>query len=97
MTTRMMLPEVGNWYKNRHGDSFEVVAIDEHTSTIEIQYFDGTLEEYDQDTWVELHPHPIEAPDDFFGSMDIEPEDYGLDLDEHSTKDWNTQLDEYDS
>ncbi len=96
MTTRMILPEVGNWYKNRNGDNFEVVAIDERTSTIEIQYFDGTLEEYDQDTWIELHPHPIEAPEDFSGSMDMEPEDY-TDFDEHANKDWNTQLDEFDS
>jgi len=96
MTIRMMLPEVGNWYKNRNGDNFEVVAIDEHTSTIEIQYFDGTLEEYDQDTWIELHPHPIEAPEDFSGSMDMEPEDY-TDIDERANKDWNTQLDEFDS
>jgi len=96
MTTRMMLPEVGNWYKNRNGDNFEVVAIDARTSTIEIQYFDGTLEEYDQDTWIELHPHPIEAPEDFSGSMDMEPEDY-TDFDEHANKDLNSQLDEFDS
>ena len=97
MTAQMMLPEVGNWYKNRHGDNFEVVAIDEHAGTIEIQYFDGTLEEFEQDTWNELHPHPIEAPDDWSGSMDIEPEDTGMDLDEHAHKDWNNPLDEFDS
>ncbi len=97
MTAQTMLPEVGKWYKNRNGDNFEVVAIDEHTGTIEIQYFDGTLEEYDQDTWIEIHPHPVEAPEDYSGSMDIEPEDYGMDRDEHAPKDWNNPLDEFDS
>lgn len=97
MTAQMMLPEVGNWYKNRHGDNFEVVAIDERTGSIEIQYFDGTLEEFDMDTWTELHPHPVEAPEDWSGSMDIEPEDYGMDLDEHTPKDWNNPLDEFES
>ena len=44
-------PVVGNWYARSGGDSFEVVAIDRDDSTIELQYFDGTIEELDFDEW----------------------------------------------
>ena len=37
-------PVVGQWYARPGGDSFEVVAIDRDDGTIEIQYFDGTIE-----------------------------------------------------
>jgi len=35
------------------GDSFEVVAIDTDDRTIEIQYFDGTIEELELEEWLE--------------------------------------------
>ena len=47
-------PAVGNWYKHENGDLFEVVAIDAADATVEIQYFDGTIEEIDFDSWQEL-------------------------------------------
>ena len=42
-----MKPTIGNWYRIHGGDSFEVVAFDEDDGTIELQYFDGTVEEMD--------------------------------------------------
>lgn len=71
-------PSVGEWYRVSGGDIFEVVAVDEDDRTIEIQYFDGTVEELDADDWeaqcedgqLEL----AEPPEDWSGSVDVEPE-----------------------
>jgi hypothetical protein len=75
-------PVVGDWYKNPRGDLFEVVALDEDDGTVGIQYFDASLESVDLDAWFELALEPAEAPEDWSGPLDIEREDYGVDLDE---------------
>ena len=57
-------PEVNKWFKdNENGQLFEVVALDESDETIEIQFFDGSLEEldYDLDGDVDLHDFDILA------------------------------------
>ena len=74
------IPIVGDWYRDAAGDIFEVVAIDDDEGTIEIQYFDATVEELENDSWNELYLIPIEPPEDWSGSLDIEREDYGVDL-----------------
>jgi hypothetical protein len=68
-------PVVGQWYARPGGDSFEVVAIDRDDGTIEIQYFDGTIEEIDFDGWREEEVEAAEAPEDWTGSVDVDPED----------------------
>ena len=42
-------PQIGKWFRRPGGALFEVVAIDEDDKTIEIQQFDGTIDEYDAD------------------------------------------------
>ena len=43
-------PIVGNWYSHRDkGALFQVVALDEQAGTVEIQEFDGGLDEIDLD------------------------------------------------
>jgi Family of unknown function (DUF6763) len=68
-------PVVGKWYARPGGDSFEVVAIDTDDGTIEIQYFDGTIEELDFDDWREDEIVRASPPEDWTGSVDVEPED----------------------
>lgn len=72
-------PVIGAWYRRTGGESFEVVAIDEDDGTIEIQYFDGTLEELDVEDWVTQWEDALletaEAPEDFTGPIDVEPEE----------------------
>ena len=41
----IIAPVIGDWYRNSTGDLLEVVALDKSDATIEIQYFDGTVEE----------------------------------------------------
>jgi len=69
-------PVVGKWYARPGGDSFEVVALDLDDATVEIQYFDGTIEELDLDDWREEQIVLAEPPEDWTGSVDVEPEDY---------------------
>lgn len=78
---RQAQPIVGEWYQTASGESFEVVALDLEDETVDIQYFDGALEELDMENWLELDLEVIEAPEDWSGSMDLMSEDYGVDLD----------------
>lgn len=73
-------PRIGDWYQAINGDRFEIVALDEDEATLEIQYYDGAVEEIDFDSWDEMEAFSIEPPEDWSGSFDIEREDYGVDL-----------------
>jgi hypothetical protein len=74
-----MKPTIGHWYRITGGDSFEVVAIDDDDGTIELQYFDGTVEEMDIEDWQAEKEagtlEEIEAPEDWTGSVDVDPEE----------------------
>lgn len=72
-------PEVGEWYRTRSGGTFEIVAVDDDDGTIEVQYFDGTVEEFDLDDWEAQRTNNditgAEAPEDWSGSVDTESAD----------------------
>lgn len=70
-------PIVGMWYKHfDQGQEFEVVAVDEDAGTVEIQYYDGNVDELDFQTWYQSSIDPIEAPEDQSAPMDnVEPDD----------------------
>jgi hypothetical protein len=87
-------PRVGDWYQNISGDNFEIVAHDADEATVEIQYFDGAIEEIDSDSWHEMEIQPIEPPEDWSGSLDIERDDYGVDLELTAPNDHINPLDE---
>ena len=69
-------PVVGDWYRRINGALFEVVAIDRDDATVEVQHFDGTVEEFDLESWEEQDFEEAQAPEDWTGSVDVEPEDY---------------------
>lgn len=69
-------PVVGDWYRRVNGALFEVVAIDRDDGTVEVQHFDGTLEELDLESWEEQEFEEAQPPEDWTGSVDVEPEDY---------------------
>ena len=69
-------PVIGHWFRRSNGTLFEVVAVDEQDSTIEIQQFDGTIDEVDLESWPELLPVEVGAPEDWSGAVDMDPEDY---------------------
>ena len=72
---------VGNWFRTIEGEKLEVVAYDQDDGVIEVQFYDGTVEEYDLDDWEELEAVPIAPPEDWAGSYDVTRDDYGVDLD----------------
>jgi hypothetical protein len=74
-------PEIGAWYQTSDGDYLEVVAYDAEDGTIEIQFYDGAVAEYDEDHWEELQLTNAEPPEDWSGSLDVTKDDYGVDLD----------------
>ena len=69
-------PAIGRWYRRANGQMFEVVAVDEEDETIELQFFDGTIDEVDRDMWSKLLIERVAAPEDWSGSVDMDPEDY---------------------
>lgn len=69
-------PVIGKWYRRPNGTLFEVVAVDEDARTIEIQQFDGTIDEVDLENWQRLLLIEVSAPEDWSGSVDMDPEDY---------------------
>ena len=68
-------PVVGNWYRRLdRPQAFQVVAVDEET--IELEYFDGTIDEWPLSHWADLAIEACEAPQDWTGPYDdIEPDE----------------------
>ena len=93
----VLKPEVGAWYQTMEGDYLEVVAYDAEESTIEVQFYDGTIEEYDEDSWEELALRPAEPPEDWSGSLDVMRDDYGVDLDRPAGESLGNPLDLLDA
>jgi hypothetical protein len=88
-------PVVGDWYRRPNGANgalFEVVAIDRDDDTIEVQHFDGTVEEFDLEAWDELEFEEAQAPEDWTGSVDVEPEDYDGEGEAQNTVVWSDPL-----
>ena len=72
-------PRVGKWYNHLDkGDLFQVVALDEASGTVEIQDFDGGLDEVDLEEWRQMFIETAAAPEDWSGAVgDLEPDDLG--------------------
>ncbi|MEX2497062.1 MAG: DUF6763 family protein [Woeseia sp.] len=68
-------PPIGSWYRHADGSLFEVVAVDEGDATIELQHYDGTIDEIDRDNWGGLLIESVGAPEDWSGAVDMDPED----------------------
>ncbi len=63
-------PVIGEWYKTPEGAVFEVVALNEHDGTIDVQYADGTVGEFDAETWGMLEVMSTVAPADAAAEYD---------------------------
>jgi hypothetical protein len=72
-------PIIGPWYSHRDkGEIFQVVALDEDSGTIEIQEFDGGIDEMDLDEWRQLAVVAAVQPEDWGGPVDdVEPDEFG--------------------
>lgn len=86
------VPYVGDWYRRNNGVSFEIVAIDRDDGTIEVQHFDGTVEEFDLESWDEQEIESAYPPEDWTGSVDVEPEDFDNDREVSASSMWMDPL-----
>lgn len=93
----LVKPVIGEWYETVSGESFEVVAIDLEDGSVEIQYFDGAIEELEFSTWQQMQIQAVDAPDDWSGPMDMMREDYLSDSGMSSHEDWVNPLDTLDA
>lgn len=90
-------PIVGNWYRHLDkGQTFQVVFVDEDADSVEIQHFDGDVEEMDLDSWYRLDILPIEAPENWSGPVDVSEMDdlTGTEVSDTLPEDWAEPLEE---
>jgi len=87
-------PVVGNWYRDRGvRQSFQVVAVDAEADTIELEYFDGTIDEMGFGDWAAMSVEASEAPQDWTGPFDdVERDDLGFTDTGMTSEDWHEAL-----
>lgn len=91
-------PIIEAWYHHpEKAQKFKVTALDDHTGTVEIQYFDGSIGEFELETWYDLDIERIEAPEDWTGPIDnIEKDDLNPVGTEMQREDWDSPYQEVD-
>jgi hypothetical protein len=89
-------PIVGNWYQHLDkGQPFQVVALDEELGLVEIQHFDGDIEELSLDDWRESELDVAEEPENWSGALDIgEKDDLGTEITDTNDGDWTEAFEE---
>lgn len=90
-------PAVGQWYRNEQGGVFEVVAFEEAAGIIEIQFFDGTVEELELDSWYGQMLTASAEPEDWSGPFDdLVADDLGDTEAARHYDEWNNPLETLD-
>jgi hypothetical protein len=87
-------PQVGNWYNHLDkGQLFRVISIDEEEDVIELQHFDGDLEEIESAEWYAMKIEPAAEPEDWTGPLDdVATDDLGYSETAMEEKDWQDTL-----
>jgi len=94
MNTDVGRPQIGQWYlRADKGEIFQVVGYDDRSHTIEIQSFDGEVDEMDDETWDSLSLERSEPPENWTGPMDnVETDDLGYSDTEMKPGEWTGPL-----
>jgi hypothetical protein len=88
-------PVVEQWYRHLDkGQRFYVTAVDEEARTVEVQHFDGDVDELDLREWFALDLEPIEPPEDWTGPVDVEHDDLGYSETDMAEAEWAEPLSE---
>ncbi|MGO8972618.1 MAG: DUF6763 family protein [Steroidobacteraceae bacterium] len=87
-------PRIDQWYlRQDKGEAFLVTAYDDKSRTIEIQTFDGDVDEIDAEAWSSLPLDFAEPPEDCTGPIDdVEVDDLGYTDTEMTEADWSAPL-----
>jgi hypothetical protein len=85
-----LYPIPGQWYAHLiKGQQFFVSAIDEDAATVEIQHFDGDLEEATFEEWRQFDIELSVAPESWAGALDVgELDDLGTEVTDTRPADW---------
>lgn len=84
-------PKVDQWYAHLDkGQRFYVTAFEKEDETVEVQHFDGDVEEFSLEDWGDLNIELSEAPESWSGALDIaEQDDFGTEITDTQPEDWN--------
>ena len=91
MTTEFdPIPEC--WYHHLDkGQLFFVVDRDDEKELVEIQYFDGNLEEIELPEWYAMDLEHAEQPEDWAGPLDIsDTDDFGTSVTDTAPEEWDS-------
>jgi hypothetical protein len=90
----MLRPRRRQWYAHLDkGEAFQVVAIDAERGLIEVQTFDGDIEEFEREAWRELDLEAIAAPEDCRGPFDeTQPDDGESSEPDPAARDWRISV-----
>lgn len=90
-------PRVDQWYFHiDKGQRFYVIDINEKDNTVEVQHFDGDLEEFTFEEWQELEIELSEEPENFTGALDIaEQDDCGTEITDTYPDDWSEPAEDF--
>lgn len=89
MAIALCNPEIGSWYRDIQHRLFEVVAVDSEDS-IEIQYYDGDVAEFDRESWDLLCVSVVSEPGDGLGPYEDESEEDNYSLEGFHTVSWDS-------
>lgn len=85
------IPQIGHWYQDSDsGLLFEIVALDRDEGTVQVQYVDGELADYDLDSWADMQLRSAAAPEDWRSAFELD-EDEQLDAALRPTQ-WGSPL-----
>lgn len=84
-------PICDQWYSHLDkGQRFFVAAIDERAGTVELQHFDGDLEEISLKEWRQWDIELSVAPENWAGPLDVgNVDDLGTEVTDTAGTDWN--------
>jgi len=90
-------PRIDQWYAHLDkGQSFFIIAINEEQNTVEVQHFDGDIEELSLDEWRNLKIELSEEPENWTGALDIaEQDDLGTGVTDTRPDDWTEAGEDY--
>jgi hypothetical protein len=94
VSTSVGPPEIGQWYaRGEKGQNFRVVGRANESRAIEIQTFDGEVDEIAAETWSTLPLERIEPPEDWTAPLDdVETDDLGYSETDMTGADWAQPL-----
>ena len=70
--------------------------MDDEDGSVELQHFDGTVDELGPEEWVAIRPDAAGAPEDWSGSVDVSSEDLPGSR-KPLVRDWQSELEMIDA